>query len=476
MSAYYLAVDIGASSGRHVLASVEDGKMRLEEVYRFENGLREQDGSLCWDFDRIFAEIKKGMARCRELGKIPVSMGVDTWGVDFVLLGQGGRPLGPSVGYRDGRTRGMDRKVETMVPGDELYRRTGIQKQVYNTIYQLQAIKEKNPEYLEQAESLLMVPDYFHFLLTGVKKLEYTIATTSQLVGVEARDWDKGLLGRLGFPDRIFREVSMPGSLVGQLSGEVGEEVGYRCKVVMPASHDTASAVLGIPAECGDALYISSGTWSLMGVERETPDCSAKSMHAGFTNEGGYGGRYCFLKNIMGLWMIQSVRKELAPGMGYGEICRMAARESIRSVVDCNDESFLAPGSMTGAVRDFCRKTGQQEPGTLGETAAVIYNSLAVCYAQTLGQIEEITGNHYDTIYVVGGGSNAGYLNELIACRTGRAVSAGPAEAAAIGNATAQMLGDGVFGGVAEARRCIRRSFGIKQYMPGQGGKPYSAP
>lgn len=464
MKSYYLAVDIGASSGRHILAHMEDGIMKLEEIYRFRNGMQEKDGALCWDFSRLFLEVKNGMRRCKELGKVPVSMAVDTWGVDFVLLDGKDRILGPCVGYRDKRTKGMDQKVEALIPQEDLYARTGIQKQVYNTIYQLQAIKEEHQEYLEAAESILMTPDYFHFLLTGVKKMEYTIATTSQLVDARTKEWDWELFDLLGFPRKIFRKLSMPGTVIGNLSEEVKKEVGFDCKVILPASHDTASAVLAVPAEGEDVLYISSGTWSLMGVERKEPDCSLSSMKSYFTNEGGYDYRYRYLRNIMGLWMIQSVKKELAPGLSYAQICEKAAGEEILSIVDCNDDSFLAPESMTEAVKDFCRKTGQQVPETIGELAAVIYNSLANCYADTLEQMEEITGKCYDTIYVVGGGSNADYLNKLTARYTKRKVSAGPTEATAIGNLTVQMLSDGVFRNLTEARGCIRKSFDIKVY------------
>ncbi len=464
MPDYYLAVDIGASSGRHMLGSVEDGKLKLEEIYRFQNGMKECGKTLCWDHDMLFAQIKAGMRKCFELGKAPVSMGIDTWGVDFVLLGRDGQILGRPVGYRDGRTKGMDRKVEAAISQEELYARTGIQTQVYNTIYQLQAVKEENPEHLEQAKALLMTPDYFHFLLTGEKCAEYTIATTSQLVGASSGDWDRELLKRLGFPEKIFQKLSMPGTSAGRLTEEVQREVGFDCEVILPAAHDTASAVLAVPAESGDVLYISSGTWSLMGVEREKPDCSVRSMKADFTNEGGYGQRYLYLRNIMGLWMIQSVRREIAADVSYAAICEEASGETIPSVVDCNDARFLAPESMVKAVQDYCRASGQQVPQTLGELAAVIYHSLAGCYADTLRQMEELTGKSYDTIYVVGGGSNADYLNRLTAKHTGRRVLAGPAEAAAIGNVMVQMLSKGAFGGLPEARDCVRRSFDIKVY------------
>ena len=464
MDRYYLAVDIGASSGRHMLASMKDGKMQLEEVYRFPNGMDDKNGTLCWDVDRLFTEIKNGLKKCKEIGKIPVSMAIDTWGVDYVLLDKDDRILGDTVGYRDSRTEGMDEKVYEVIPQDELYARTGIQKQIFNTVYQLMAVKESHPEYLEQAESILMIPDYFHFLLTGVKKNEYTNATTGQLVSPKTNDWDYELIEMLGYNPKMFRPVSMPGTVVGDFTEEVQKEVGFNCTVVLPATHDTGSAVLAVPTNDDDAVYISSGTWSLMGIERKEADCSMESMKANFTNEGGYDHRFRYLKNIMGLWMIQSVKKEFSEDLSFAQICEMASRETIPSIVDCNDDCFLAPKSMIKAVQDFCRGTGQQVPETVGEISSVIYNSLAKCYGDTVQEIEEITGKKYSTIYVVGGGSNAGYLNELTAKYTGKKVSAGPSEATAIGNVIVQMLHDGVFKDLPEARTCVRESFDVVMY------------
>ena len=464
MDRYYLAVDIGASSGRHMLASMKDGKMHLEEVYRFPNGMDDKNGTLCWDVDRLFTEIKNGLKKCKEIGKIPVSMAIDTWGVDYVLLDKDDRILGDTVGYRDSRTEGMDEKVYEVIPQDELYARTGIQKQIFNTVYQLMAVKESHPEYLEQAESILMIPDYFHFLLTGVKKNEYTNATTGQLVSPKTNDWDYELIEMLGYDPKMFRPVSMPGTVVGDFTEEVQKEVGFNCTVVLPATHDTGSAVLAVPTNDDDAVYISSGTWSLMGIERKEADCSMESMKANFTNEGGYDHRFRYLKNIMGLWMIQSVKKEFTEDLSFAQICEMASRETIPSIVDCNDDCFLAPKSMIKAVQDFCSRTGQQVPETVGEISSVIYNSLAKCYGDTVQEIEEITGKKYSTIYVVGGGSNAGYLNELTAKYTGKKVSAGPSEATAIGNVIVQMLHDGIFKDLPEARTCVRESFDIVMY------------
>lgn len=464
MKKYYLAVDIGASSGRHMLASVVDGKIQLEEIYRFPNGMDNVNGTLCWDVRRLFEEIKNGLKKCKELGKIPVSMGIDTWAVDYVLLDKENQVLGDTAGYRDSRTNGMDEKVYEKISLSALYARTGIQKQIFNTIYQLMAVKEKHPEYLEQAESMLMIPDYFNFLLTGVKKMEYTNATSTQLVNPKTNDWDYELIDMLGFHSGMFRPVSMPGTVVGNFTEEIQEELGFDCTVVLPATHDTGSAVLAVPTNDDNAIYISSGTWSLMGIERKEADCSMASMQANFTNEGGYDHRFRYLKNIMGLWMIQSVKKEFEEDLSFAEICERASKESIISIVDCNDDSFFAPESMIRAVQQFCENTKQPVPKTVGEISAVVYNSLAYCYGETVKEIEAITGNTYDTIYVVGGGANAGYLNELTAKYTGKKVSAGPTEATAIGNIAVQMLKDGVFESLPEARTCIGRSFDIKYY------------
>ena len=464
MEKYYLAVDIGASSGRHMLASMKDGKMQLEEVYRFPNGMDNKNGTLCWDVERLITEIKNGLKKCKEIGKIPVTMGIDTWGVDYVLLDKDDNILGDTVGYRDSRTEGMDEKVYEVIPQDDLYARTGIQKQIFNTIYQLMAVKQSHPEYLEQAETILMIPDYFNFLLTGVKKNEYTEATTGQLISPKTNDWDYELIDMLGYNSKMFLPVSMPGTVVGDFTEEVQKEVGFNCTVVLPATHDTGSAVLAVPTNDDDAVYISSGTWSLMGIERKEADCSMESMKANFTNEGGYDHRFRYLKNIMGLWMIQSVKKEFTEDLSFAEICEMASKETIPSIVDCNDDCFLAPKSMIEAVQKFCRDTDQQVPETVGEISSVIYNSLAKCYGDTVEEIEAITGKKYSTIYVVGGGSNAGYLNELTAKYTGRKVSAGPSEATAIGNIIVQMLHDGVFASLPEARTCVKESFDVKMY------------
>ena len=466
MTKYYLAVDIGASSGRLILGHLENGKMELEEVHRFENGMVKKDGELCWEFDRLFQEIKNGLKKCKEIGKIPVSMGVDTWGVDFVLMDKDDKVLGTTVGYRDHRNEGMDEEVYKTISLEDLYARTGIQKAIFNTVYQLMAVKTKHPEYLEQAETMLHVPDYFHYLLTGKKTCEYTEATTGQLVNAETKDWDYELIDKLGYPRKMFQKLIMPGTSVGHFTEEVKAEVGFDVEVVAPATHDTGSAVLAVPANDDDFIYISSGTWSLMGIEREKADCSKKSCEMNFTNEGGYAGRFRYLKNIMGLWMIQSVRHEYDDKYGFAEICQMAEEaKDFPSRVDANDECFLSPESMIEEVKDYCRRTGQKVPETLGEIATVIYTSLAECYAKTAKELEEMTGRTFSRIHVVGGGSNAGYLNELTARATGKEVHAGPGEATAIGNITAQMLKAEEFKSIEEARTTIHESFGIKVYQ-----------
>lgn len=463
MSKYYLAVDIGASSGRHILGSVEDGKITLEEIYRFENGLTQKDGQLCWDVERLFTEIKSGLKRCHELGKVPESVGIDTWGVDYVLLDEKDAVIGNTVAYRDSYTTGMDEKVAKLLPVEELYARTGIQKQIFNTIYQLTAVKQNHPEYLERAKSFLMVPEYFNFLLTGVKKNEYTNATTTQLVNAESKTWDYELMEKLGIKSSIFGEISLPKTVVGRLLPEVREEVGFDCDVVLPATHDTGSAVMAVPAN--DGIYLSSGTWSLMGVERLEPDCSEKSRSMNFTNEGGYDYRFRYLKNIMGLWIIQSARRELDKKYSFDELCDKAREAAhFTSRIDVNDASFLSPANMTKAIRDYCAKTGQTVPETIGELFACIYHSLAKSYGDTIREIEQITGKSYPVVHIVGGGAKDDYLNSLTAQYTRKTVLAGPIEATAIGNLLAQMLKDGVFADLIQARAAIRRSFNIQKF------------
>ena len=461
---YYLAVDIGASSGRHILSHLENGKIILEEIYRFSNGMVEVDGEKVWDSKKLFEDILTGMKKCYELGKIPVSMGIDTWAVDFALLDKEDHLIGKTVGYRDGRTKGMDQEVYKVISQDELYERTGIQKQIFNTIYQLMAVKMQKPQELANAKTMLLIPDYFNFLLTGRKVTEYTNASTTQLLHPETKDWDFELIDMLGFPRDIFTEIKLPGTIVGELTEEIQKKVGFCCKVVLPATHDTGSAVVAVPSNEEDVLYISSGTWSLMGTELKEAICTKESMEKNLTNEGGYDYRFRYLKNIMGMWMINSAKKEIADDMSYADICAMASKTSIASIVPANDDRFLAPKNMTEEVKAACRESGQQVPEGIAEVAAVIYHSLAKCYADTMNEIEEITGKNYDCIHIVGGGSNAVYLNELTAKACGKTVYTGPTEATAVGNVAAQMIAAGELADLKSARECIFHSFKINKY------------
>lgn len=464
MDKYYLAIDIGASSGRHMLASLKNGKIVLEEVYRFKNGFEKKNGRLCWDANRLFCEIKNGLKKCKELGKIPVSMGIDNWGVDFVLLDENNNALGDCVSYRDSRTAGMDKEAEKIISEQDLYARTGIQKQTFNTIYQLMALKVQNPEIMAKADSFLMLAPYFNFLLTGVKKLEYTNATTTGLINAETKTWDRDLIRSLGLKDNIFGEVYMPSASVGDFLPEIQKEIGFNCNVVLPATHDTASAVLAVPAENEDNIYISSGTWSLMGIERETADCSEQSRILGLTNEGGVNYRFRALQNIMGLWIIQSIKKNLDDKYSFGELSDMARSESaFPSEFDVNDARFLAPENMTDEIKAYCRETNQKVPENIGELMQCVYVSLAKCYAHTVSSIEKLAKKHFSSVSIVGGGCQDRYLNELTAKATKKTVYAGPVEATALGNILVQLMADGVVGSVEEARALIRKSFDVEK-------------
>ena len=488
MGSCYLAVDIGASSGRHILGHVEDGRLVLEEVYRFENRQLRRNGHDCWDMENLWQGILEGMRACKALGKIPDTMGIDTWAVDYVLLDGEGNQIGDAVAYRDGRTTGMDALVDAIVPRSDLYARTGIQYQTFNTVYQLMALKQEHSEQLERAERLLMIPDYFNFRLTGVKKQEYTNATSTSLVNAADKTWDRELIARLGLPGKLFGELSVPGTVVGDLTPQIQEAVGFNTTVILPATHDTGSAFLAVPAQDDRAVYLSSGTWSLLGVENEAPITTEASRLQNFTNEGGAWYRFRYLKNIMGLWMIQSIRRELngvayvagktsahAAGRVYSfpdliEEAKKAA--DFPAVVDANDDCFLAPDSMIDAIKAFCAKTGQPAPATVGEIMQTVYRSLARCYKDAIEGLRQLTGKQYTSVNIVGGGCQDGYLNQMTADATGLPVYAGPVEGTAIGNLMVQMIAGGEFPDLAAARAAIRRSFQIHKILPqqNQGG------
>lgn len=479
---YYLAVDIGASSGRHILGHVAEGKIILEEIYRFDNKQVRQNGHDCWNTQELFRGILSGMEACKKAGKIPSFMAIDTWGVDFVLLDKDGGMVGDAVAYRDTRTENADRLAEEKIAPEKLYEATGIQKQIFNTIYQFMALQRDCPEQLGQAESMLMIPDYFNFLLTGVKKQEYTNATTTGLVNVHSKQWDSHLLDVLGLPGKLFGELSMPGEEVGTLKPEIREKVGFDCMVLLPATHDTGSAFLAVPAKDENAVYLSSGTWSLLGVENKEPITTPESQKANFTNEGGYQYRFRYLKNIMGLWMLQSIRREYngvhyVEGKGSGQSKRISDKElsfpdmirmakecaDFPSVVDVDDPCFLSPESMVDAVKAYCTRTGQQAPETPGEVLQCVYSSLSRRYAQSIRELGQLTGKTYTSINIVGGGCQDMYLNEMTAKASGLPVYAGPVEGTALGNLMVQMMYNKEFSGLQEARNCVKMSFDIKE-------------
>ena len=470
----YLAIDIGASSGRHIIGKVEDGKITLEEVFRFENSQVRRDGHDCWDIDALVESVKAGIDAALSKAEI-ASIGIDTWGVDFVLLDESGERCSDAVAYRDLRTAGAAEEIERdVISFADLYARAGIQKTSFNTIYQLWALKKEHPEQLEKAAHFLTVPEYLNYRLTGKIVHEYTDSSTTSLLDAAKKDWDFELIEKLGFPRRIFGKLEMPGATVGEYRG---------VKVVLPAMHDTGSAYLAVPARDDKAVYLSSGTWSLLGVENEKPITSTAALLANFTNEGGAWGRYRFLKNIMGLWMIQSIRRELngasyvegkdgsatkealtqlsdyQKGRQYtfGDLSNIARGENTYNVtVDVNEQRFMNPDSMIAEVMKAASEEGRR-PTSIGELMQCVYKSLAECYADAIRNLSEITGKEYTSVNIVGGGSQDLYLNALTADATGLEVFTGPIEGTAIGNLIVQMVAAGEFADLAEARKAIVR-------------------
>ena len=479
---YHLAIDIGASSGRHILGHVEEGKIVLEEVFRFDNSQVRKDGHDCWDHQALARSVRQGIAKCKEIGKIPATIGIDTWGVDFVLLDERGIPCSDMVAYRDARTEGADALVDAAISADDLYARCGIQKMLFNTIYQLAALKKEHPEQIEKAQRMLMVPEYLNFVLTGKMANEYTNATTGNLVNARSKDWDWEVIDKLGLPRRIFGKLEMPGTPLGGLTQAVQAEVGFDAQVVLPATHDTGSAFLAVPARDDQAVYISSGTWSLLGVENAEPITTPEAKAANFTNEGGAWYRFRFLKNIMGLWMIQSIRRELN-GVDYVEGKEKTATWTLADYekgkkysfadlenaakaasafagrVNANDTRFFSPASMIAEVL----AAADVKPTTVGELMQCVYASLADCYAKMIRNLSNLTGKTYTSINIVGGGSKDGYLNSLTAQATGLEVFAGPTEGTAIGNLVIQFIAAGEFKDLADARAAIARSFDVKR-------------
>ena len=456
---YYLAIDIGASSGRHILAYLDGEKMVTEEIYRFENGAKvvKKDGkrSLFWDVERLFEEIKNGLKKAKELGKIPSVVGVDTWGVDYVLLDGEDKPVRDVYAYRDDRTQKTVPQTHAVLPFETLYGRTGIQFNWFNTVYQL--YDDLQTGAMEKAESFLMLPDYFHFRLTGVKKQEYTNATTTGMVNTKTHEWDGEILRALGYKKELFGKLSQPGETVGTFSKEIEKELGFTAKVVLPATHDTASAVLAAPLK-GRTPYISSGTWSLLGVEQPFAHPEDAARKSEYSNEGSLDFSFRLQKNITGLWMIQQVRHETGDRYGFAELAAMAEENPVDVELDVNDQRFLSPENMTAEIE---KAAGREL--TIGQTAFAIFDNLAKSYAESLNALEALTGERYETLNIIGGGSKNGFLNALTKKYTGKTIVTGPTEGTALGNLLAQMLGEKEIPDLLTGRKIIEKSFDVKE-------------
>ena len=448
----YLAIDIGASSGRHIVGYTEGGRIKLKEVYRFSNGAAEQSGTLVWGAERLFNEVVNGLKAAREQGFTPDVIGIDTWAVDYALL-CGDKLVGDVVSYRDGRTSSATGEVHKVIPFEKLYERTGIQFQPFNTIYQLWCDRQSGK--LAEADGFLMLPDYLNFRLTGVKKQEYTNATSTGMVNALTHTWDKEIISALGYDENLFMPLSQPGEEVGRLLPQVRDAVGYDAAVVLPATHDTASAVLAAPIKFGSA-YISSGTWSLLGAEQKAAHTDRASMAANYSNEGGVNFTFRYQKNITGLWMLQSVRKE-AGEPAFAQMEKWA-RKAEGVIIDVNDKRFLSPENM---CREICAAAGRVMH--MPELVRTVYDSLAQCYAKAVEELEKGTGETFSTINIIGGGSRDNLLNELTARATGKKVLAGPAEATAAGNIIMQMIASGEIEDIQAARGMISKSFDIKE-------------
>ena len=430
---YCLAIDIGASSGRHLLGEVQNGKLVTTEIYRFENGMQSQNGALTWDIAALTNHVMEGIAKCREIGKIPETVSIDTWGVDYVLLDQNDKEILPCYAYRDARTANCPNEVFGLIPENELYAKTGIQKQCYNTLYQLFA--DKKAGRLDKAKSFLLMPEYLSFKLTGKKTHEYTICSTTNLLNAEAKTWDFSIIDALGFSRELFGEILPPAAPVGQFTPEIAARVGFDATVVFCPAHDTAAAVAACPLEDGSA-FISSGTWSLVGTELLTPTTTPAAQAANLTNEGGIDYRYRFLKNIMGMWLFQSIRRDLGKKYTYDEMMHMAQESDLVEYIDPTNAAFLAPDSMIEAVRAALGRPDL----ALGDLLSSVYHSLARSYKQTVEELETISGQPIHTVAIVGGGCKDDYLNRLTARYTGKRVSAGPVECTATGNILAQLM------------------------------------
>ena len=470
-----LAFDLGAESGRGVRGLFDGQRLRLEVVHRFANGPVPILENLHWDVLRLYNEMLCTLRSCAaEHGDID-ALGVDTWGVDFALLGRGGTLLGNPRHYRDPYTEGIMEAAFARVTRQEIFRRTGLQFMRFNTLFQLLALQRAGSPLLELAETLLMMPDLFHFFFTGIKANEFTDASTTQIFDPSASGWAGELLNAFGLPSHILGKVVPPGTVLGPLRAAVAKDTGLRpMPVIAPASHDTGSAVAAVPAQGSSWAYISSGTWSLMGVELDRPLINDSALRYNFTNEGGVGGTIRFLKNIMGLWLVQECRRaweRSGQAYGYEDLARLAAAaSSFASLVDPDHASFILPPDMPAAVGDFCRRTGQPVPVEPGPLVRCALESLALKYRWVLERLEELAGRRLEVIHIVGGGSQNDLLNQMSADACGRELVAGPAEATAIGNILVQAMATRDISSLADARQVVCASFDVKNYQPQQPG------
>ena len=431
---YSLAIDIGASSGRHIVGYVKDGAIECEEIYRFSNGMDSRDGHLVWDTDRLFREVKEGIKKALAAYPDVSSVSIDTWGVDYVLM-RGDAEVTPTYAYRDSRTDASIEAVHALIPFDELYSVTGIQFNKFNSIYQLYA--DKLAGRLDGVTDFLMIPEYLMYKLTGVKCKEYTDATTTGMLNSQSGSFDTDIIDRLGLPAEMFGKLNAPGTLVGRFTDEVAREVGGNMDVVLCPTHDTAAAVDAIDMET-NSPYVSSGTWSLLGVKTERAITDKKSMLSGYSNEGGVGyNRY--QKNITGMWIVQCLRRELCPDTDYSEIAKMAEKSGYEEIFDVNDDAFMAPESMRCAIYEYFIERGKQTPSSTADYFSAAYHSLAYGYKVAIDDLEANTGRQYSEIYIVGGGAKNAHLNHLTECYTYKRVVALPIEATSIGNLKTQL-------------------------------------
>lgn len=473
----YLAIDMGASSGRHVVGRFDGQRITLEEVYRFENGAVDVAGSLYWDLLAQWTHVTNGMrAAGASHGERIASLGVDTWGVDFGLLGRNDQLLANPFHYRDARTNGMMEKAEQWVSRKEIFQHTGLQFMQLNTLFQFLAMKLAGSPLLDVAESFLMMPDLFHWLMTGQKCNEMTDATTTQFYDPTKGTWATELLEKMELPTGILGQIAQPGTNLGRLRQALAGDTGLSAaEVVLPGSHDTASAVMAVPAasvpgQKPDWCYISLGTWALMGIESPQPVVNDQVMELNFTNEGGVGNTIRLLKNICGLWLVQQCRQvwnQAGKDWGWEDLNQMsAAAKPLVSFIDPDAQDFLAPKDMPEAICEFCKRTGQAVPENEGAILRCALESLAMKFRHVLGMCEQLNGAAIKTIHIVGGGTQNRQLCQAAADACGRRVVTGPIEATAIGNLMMQAVAAGDVGGIAQAREVIKNSFPVEEYEP----------